>query len=103
MSLAPYRTPNSAPVTLIHVVPARASMVQTVNHVTIVYIRKALCGENLNVDLTRPTQMIRQISLSLSRPYMNVRYFIALIFISGRQLSFLIWLGFINYGILCKI
>ena len=58
MPLAAHWAPDCAPMTLVHIVPTSPSMIQAVDHVTVVNIRQVFCGEHLDVDLARPTQVI---------------------------------------------
>ena len=63
MSLAADWTGHGAPVTLVHVVPAGAGGVETVDDVAGVDVREPLGGQDLEVDTAGPPQVILEVPL----------------------------------------
>ena len=71
MSLATHWTVLSAPVTIINIVPSSAGVVQTMDHVSLVDVRKVLLLQDLNVQVLGSLQLRLQVSLA-ALPHVDV-------------------------------
>merc|ERR1719186_30800 len=92
MPLATHWTAHCTPVTVIYIIPAGTSVVQTVDHVAIVDIGQSLGGDNLDVDAAGAAEMLLKIPLT-SFTHVNVGNFLPSNFIRIRWVKFPLFVG----------